>query len=111
MLRQLLGSLLALLALCCANAHAGNIVTGATVLHVGNTNNNLDAFRVFVAGGTGPCTSASGVWVVFPVGTDPDIHKRAYAAALLALTTGMHVTLFNYTDDACTGASYIDVYN
>ena len=113
MFRQRLRSTLvcAACALFAANAQAGYIATGARVTHVSSTNGNTASFQVMVAGGTGPCTSESGTWVVFPLSAAPDAdtHKRAYAAALLALTTGMPVILFNYSSDSCTGASYVDV--
>lgn len=115
MFRQRFRSILALAAcaLFSANAQAGYIVTGATVIHVSSTNGNTTSFQVMVSGGTGPCTSVTGTWVVFPLAAAPDAdtHKRTYAAALLALTTGMRVTLYNYADDNCVGASYVDLYN
>jgi hypothetical protein len=97
----------------CASARAGQIVTGATVIHVSSTNGNTTAFQVLVAGGVGVCTSETGTWIVFPLSAaaDADTHKRTYAAALLALATGMRVNLHNYASDSCTGASYVDVYN
>ena len=102
---------LAACALFSTNAQAGYVATDATVLRVSSTNGNTASFQVMVAGGTGPCTSVSGIWVVFPLSAAPDAdtHKRAYAAALLALATGMSVTLYNYTNDNCVLASYVDV--
>jgi hypothetical protein len=41
---------------------------------------------------------------------DADTHRRAYAAALTALSLGLRVTVYNYSGDACDGASYIEVY-
>lgn len=115
MFTQSLRSILALAAcgLCSANAQAGYIATGATIIRVSSTNGNTASFQVMVAGGTGPCTSESGTWVVFPLSAAPDAdtHKRAYAAALLALTTGMPVVLYNYANDDCVGASYVDVHS
>ena len=101
-----------LCSLFCVNAHAGYVTVGATVTHVSSTNANTQSFVVQVVGGTGPCTNGSGFEVVFPLtaAPDADTHKRAYAAALLALALGMHVSIYNYTDNNCLGASYIDVY-
>lgn len=98
--------------LVCESAQAGYIVVGATVTHVSSTNGNNQAFQVQVAGGTGPCANATGSWVIFPLSAaaDADAHKRAYAAALLALTTGMRVTFVNYSNDSCNGASYVDIH-
>jgi hypothetical protein len=106
--------LLSVCALFCVNAHAGYLAVGVTVTKVSNTNSNDQSFVVTFTGGTGPCTSGTGsTFVIFPLSAAPDAdtHKRAYAAALLALTTGMRVTLYNYTSDSCTGASYIEVYS
>lgn len=113
MLRLLSRSITLAACLFSANAYAGYIVVGATVTHISSTNGNNQSFQVQVAGGTGPCTNGTGMWVVFPLSAAPDAdtHKRAYAAAMLALATGMRVTLYNYSDDGCTGASYVDVYN
>lgn len=36
-------------------------------------------------------------------------HKRAYAAALAALTTGMTVRVHNYQNNTCDSASYIEL--
>jgi hypothetical protein len=70
---------------------------------------NQTKFAVAVSGGTGPCTG--GVWITFPASAAPDLeaHKRAYSAALVALTTAMKVTNYNYNDNNCAGASYIEV--
>lgn len=71
-------------ALLSASAQAGYVATDATVLRVSSTNGNTASFQVMVAGGTGPCTSVSGTWVVFPLSAAPDAdtHKRAYAAGV-----------------------------
>jgi hypothetical protein len=102
---------LAACTLFCANAQAGYIATDATVIRISSTNGNTASFQVMVAGGTGPCTSVNGTWVVFPLSAAPDAdtHNRAYAAAMLALATGMRVTLYNYTNDDCVQASYVAV--
>jgi hypothetical protein len=48
---------------------------------------------------------------LFHVATAPDrdTHKRAYAAALLAPTTRMTVAIYNYANNNCDGASYIEL--
>lgn len=83
------------------------------MLHVSSTNGNAASFQIMVSGGSGVCTSATGTWVVFPLSAAADVeaHQRAYAAAMMALAIGMRVTLYNYANDNCVGASYVDVYN
>jgi hypothetical protein len=81
----------------------------AKITRVANTSSNNSSFSVLVTGGTGPCTN--GGWISFPVSIapDPDTHKRAYAAALLALTTGMSLRIHIYTNDDCHAATYIEI--
>jgi hypothetical protein len=89
-------------------ANAAYIVQNARLARVTNTDGNQTKFAVLVADGTGPC---AGQWIQFPLwaAPDADTHKRAYAALLMALATGMKVTIYNYTDDSCTLASYVEV--
>lgn len=90
-------------------AQSGDLVVGGRVVRVANTSNNLSMFSVQVAGGS-PNLCGSG-WITFPVSaaSDPEIHKRAYAAALVALTTGMPVRVHNYHSNNCDTASYIEL--
>ncbi|MBM0105754.1 hypothetical protein JM946_13515 [Steroidobacter sp. S1-65] len=90
-------------------ALCGDLVIGGRVVRVANTGNNASVFSVEIAGGS-PNLCANG-WITFPVSasSDPEIHKRAYAAALLALTTGMPVRVHNYHSNSCDAASYIEV--
>ena len=112
--RRLLSAVVcAIAAMTCAQANAGYLVSNATITHVANTAGNYPVFAVQVAGGTGPCSNGATTWIQFPVasGADVDQHRRAYAAAMTALVTGMHVSIYNYTNDNCDGASYIDLFN
>lgn len=90
-------------------AEPGDLVTGGRVVRVANTGNNSSVFSVEVAGGS-QNLCANG-WITFPVSaaSDPEIHKRAYAAALVALTTGMPVRVHNYHSNSCDAASYIEL--
>jgi hypothetical protein len=89
-------------------ATAGSLVTNATITKILDTSGNQTQFAIVVSGGTGPCANTV---IYFPVGAavDVDTHKRAYAAALLALATGMRISAWNYTGNNCEGAAYIDV--
>jgi Family of unknown function (DUF5992) len=103
--------LVALVAASCAmagSAVAGDLALNARVVRVANTGNNSTVFSVAVSGGS--LNLCSG-WITFPVSAAPDAdtHKRAYAAALLALSSGMLVRVHNYSSDSCEGASYIDL--
>ena len=90
-------------------AKAGDLVIGGRVVRVANTGNNASVFSVWVDGGSQNLCGSG--WITFPASavTDPEIHKRAYAAALLALTTGMPVRVYNYQGDSCDAASYIEL--
>jgi hypothetical protein len=99
--------------LACSEAYAGYLVSDATVTHVANTAGNTPAlFVVQVSGGTGPCANGATIWITFPLSAaaDADAYKRAYAAAMTALVTGMRVSIYNYANDNCDGASYIDLF-
>lgn len=92
------------------SAVAGDLVMGGRIVRIANTGNNLDVFSIEVSGGSlNLCGSG---WITFPVSASPnsaDIHKRAYAAALTALTTGMTVRVYNYHNNSCDSASYIEL--
>jgi len=91
-----------------STAHAGYLISNATISTVYNVSSNSNSFALAIAGGTGVC---AGTLIVFPVTSAPDAdtHKRAYAAALLAFAMGKTVTIYNYANDSCSGASYIQV--
>jgi hypothetical protein len=91
-------------------AYADRLVAGARIVYVGNTRSASDpSFVVRTEGGTGPCANSS--WIFFyPSGaSNADIQKRAYTAAMLALTTGMLVDI-EAVDASCGGAYFISVY-
>jgi hypothetical protein len=91
------------------SAVAGDLVTGGRVVRIANTGNNLNVFSVEVAGGSQ--NLCSNVWITFPAtaAPDADTYKRAYAAALVALTTGVLVRVYNYQNNSCDAASYIEL--
>jgi len=96
-------------ALTVSHAHAGDLVINGTVKAVTNTSSNLQNFAIQVAGGS-PNVCGSG-WINFPIsaGADADAHKRAFALALTALTTGLRVRVHNYHGSDCNTASYIEL--
>jgi hypothetical protein len=107
-LRLLSQPILVAACLFCANAQAAYFVSNATITRAANTAGNYPVFAVQVAGGTGGTT----LWMTFPVSAAPDVdaHRRAYAAAMTALVTGMRVSIDNYASDNCDGASFIDLF-
>jgi hypothetical protein len=93
-----------------ATSFAGSyIVTSATITAVISTSGNTAAFVVETQGGTRTCTG--GIQITFNQSDSPDADtfKRAYAAALVALTTGIHVTIYNYQASTCGHASYLQL--
>lgn len=89
-------------------AAAGDVVLGGRIVEVANTNGS-PGFNVRVSGGSlNLCGSG---WIVFPASAAPDAesHKRAYAAALVALTTGALVRLHNYQGNTCDTVSFIQL--
>lgn len=94
--------------LCAANAQGGYVLTGGTLTGVTNTASNAPQFGVIANGGGGPCV---GQWILFPRDATPDVenYKRAFALAVLAHTTGSKVNIYNYENDACNRAVYIEL--
>lgn len=106
LLRQTI--LTCLVCMSCA-ANAGDLIVGGTITKISNTSSNLQNFAILVSGGsTNLCGSA---WINFPVSAVADVesHKRAYAIALVALTTGLTVRVHNYVDNTCNTAAYIEL--
>lgn len=97
-----------LICLCTANAQGGYVLTGGTLTAVTSTAGNAPQFAVIANDGGGPCI---GQWIAFPRDATPDIdnHKRAFALAVLAHTTGAKVTIYNYESDSCSRAVYIEL--
>ena len=85
------------------------LVQGGTITHVTSTNGNTASFAVQVTGGS--VNSCVGVWINFNQvdAADADTFKRAFAAALLAYTTGNQVLIYNYLDTTCQRAGYIEL--
>ena len=89
-----------------ASAQAGYVLTGGTLTSVTNTASNEPQFAIVANTGSGPCV---GQWIHFPQDAAPDIDSHAFAIALLAHTTGSKVTVYNYENDACNRAVYIEL--
>lgn len=97
----------------CPVAQAGYIAQGAVIKQLSNMGGNANAFGVEIVGGSGPSSSSTSAWIWFPVGAAPDgpTHQRAYAAAMMAMSMGLRVKIFNYSSDDCNNASFISIYN
>lgn len=94
------------------NAHAGEIVHGASVRGVTNTANNIAGqFAIRVSGGTGPCTG--NTYITFPIssvsGQNVETHKRTFNIALAASVTGDLVNIYNYESNTCDKAVFIEL--
>jgi hypothetical protein len=99
-----------LAALIGGTAGAGTLVADAVVTTVFNSRvENDSSFVVYTQGGTGPCTNGLVIAFYPTGGSDADKVRRAYAAALLALTTGYRVTISNDNNTTCTAAVHIAV--
>ncbi|MCG9584205.1 DUF5992 family protein [Vibrio tubiashii] len=82
------------------------LVENAVITSVSNTSSNQDNFVIWQEGGEGPC---KGKDILFPrtATTSTETHKRAYAAALTAFSTGAKVDVYNYQGNGCHNAAYI----
>ena len=89
------------------NAAGASLVSVGTITQVTNTSGNGPVFAVQVVGGIN--NTCLNQWIYFNQSDAPDLatFQRAYANALLALTTGIPVTIYNYSDASCGHASYI----
>jgi len=92
---------------------AGELIQGATLIEVANTNNNGPDFAIIVEGGTGTgvCSSSSNKAITFPEAKkqSDDSYKQSFAIALAAVTTGMKVRVHNFDDFDCGGANFISI--
>jgi hypothetical protein len=106
--KRVFGSLVTLIA-AFSTAHAGDLVVNGAVVRVANTGDNQPVFSIQVSGGSP--NLCGGGWITFPVSAAADVeaHRRAYAAALLALSTGMNVRVYNYQSNSCDSAAYIEL--
>lgn|SRR5690606_23116595 len=88
--------------------NAGNLVVNGRITKVTNTYFNEASFAITVVGGSN--NLCPGV-ITFPLSAaaNADAHNRAYAAALLALTTGQPVRVYNYNGNSCDQASFIEI--
>lgn len=88
---------------------AGDLVQNGRIVRIANTSSNQSVFEILVSGGS--YNLCGGGWINFPVSAAPDVdtHKRAYASALLAMTTGALVRVYNYLGTDCSTASYIEL--
>lgn len=86
---------------------AGELTRDATVLEVANHATGGKNFAVKIEGGTGVCTG----WVYFFEDQAPSAatYNQAFSIALTAVTAGKKVRIHNYTDDSCTGATFISL--
>ena len=91
------------------DVYAGQIVTGAQVIAVVNTSGNEDVYQVKTTGGAD--NKCEGKYIQFPVSdsANKETHARGYTTALTALTNGLKVTIYNYVDQNCNDASFIEI--
>ena len=92
-----------------AFAAGAYLVQGGTVKKVGSTNANATSFVIQVSGGS--VNTCGSTWINFNQADAPDAatFARAYASALLALTSQTPVVIFNYFDTTCQRAGYIEL--
>lgn len=86
------------------------VATDSTVAQIANTNVNGRNFSIITLGGSGPC---AGKLIIFPESdaSGVEAHQRAYATALMALSMGMRVSIYNYYSSSCDRASFIAISN
>jgi len=89
---------------------SGELVRNAKVSRLANIASNVDKFHVDLAGGTGPC---AGTVVQFKVQDQPgnsiEALNRAVTLASMAFSMDLYVQIHNYTNDNCSGASFIRI--
>ena len=97
-----------------SSAQAGWIADGV-VKKVANISSNEDEFSVIVEG-TGICNDQ---YISFSLNNFPlddtgnfskDAYDRAYKNSLASLMSGFKVRIYNYIDDSCLNATFIEIY-
>lgn len=88
-----------------ANTTGVFIVKDAIIISIANTSSNQDTFTIWIEGGEGVCLNS----ISFPrtATSSNETHKRAYATALTAFTTGSKVWVHNYQGSDCNNAAFI----
>ncbi len=89
-------------------SQAGVIAEGK-ITRISNISQNQDAFAIYVEG-TGICSNQYIPFFIinFP-NNSSSAYNRAYTNALLSFLTGAKVKIYNYNNDDCNGASYIEL--
>jgi uncharacterized protein DUF5992 len=84
------------------------LVKGATITSIANTNGDQESFTIWISGGTGPCVDST---LTFPktAVSSLEIYQRAYATALAAFAAGFTVTAHDYQSELCHNAGYIKI--
>ncbi len=96
------------LILCSFHVLSGTLVKNGKIVKMSNISSNQDRFLLGLDGsGEGPCVGKS-VSFYAPIQKGESL-KRTVALASLALTTDLYVQVHNYSDDACGGATFIQV--
>lgn len=92
-----------------AAAEAGELISGATILSVASASNNQEQFTITILGGTGPC---AGQNITFPVSTSPSemTWSTVFALAGSALKNGHTIKVYNYVNDDCSKATFLQVF-
>lgn len=94
-----------------APVKADPLLSGGKVVKIANTRGASDAsFVILTQGGNGPCSNG---WIYFyPTGAStPEMQKRAYAAVMLAIATGMRIDVEAPTGStSCLDAYFVATY-
>lgn len=94
-----------------ASVNADSLIVGGKVVRMANTRGAGDtSFAMFTQGGNGLCSNG---WVYFyPTGASTlEMQKRAYAAVMLAMATGMRIDVEAQAGStSCLDAYFVAVY-
>ncbi len=86
----------------------GRVLTGGRITAVTNTTGNTSVFTIKTIGGTGICAN-KGIKFSQSSGKNEEVFKRAYAAALTAISAGLLVDVYTYGTLNCTTPSWIRI--
>lgn len=99
-----------------ATSHAGWLIgsspngvdfDSSTVKGISSDWGNTGNFAVLTEGGAGPCINQ---WIVFSKEKmSPETYRGSFEIAQMAFIHGFKVNIFNYTDNSCEGAEFIEL--
>jgi hypothetical protein len=105
---MLAGALVSCLLVVPSAKAGGMVLSDGLITSVTNTSGNGSHFSVGISGGAGVCAGRTLRFSQSSAGNE-EVFKRAYAAALTAISAGLLVDVYSYKSLTCTSPSWIRI--